>query len=187
MLKIFDHPGPIHSTTRIKPDPPTSAHPSGPDHHRPGPHLLLQHTMVFGEWLYLLQGRARTGRAEFEASEVGCHPALFCHRFSPCLTLKRRTLHTFELGFARASLNDDRIVRGLNPRSAAAKAGVREGDSIVDVRTYRSASMPKLESITLELNRKGVPIRIAYRPRGRVIEGYRWTRDMAIHGPSCEF
>jgi len=60
--------------------------------------------------------------------------------YAPCLTVVSHPNRPFELGFARASLNDDRVVRDLVPGSAADRAGVRGGDVIVEASDINEAA-----------------------------------------------
>jgi len=108
-------------------------------------------------------------------------------RFAPCFRVVKRPTRAFELGFARASLNDERIVRGLDPDSAAARAGIRNGDSIVDVTHLEQARKDDRQTITLVLHRDGADVAMTYLPRAGVVAGYGWVRDDAVPESSCKF
>jgi hypothetical protein len=141
------------------------------------------------QWLELL-GRltgaaaAQHGYARMVSGALEIAPA---NRFAPCLHVVQRPTRSFQLGFARASLNEDRIVRDLDPQSAAAKAGVRDGDAIVDVQGMLEARKDELRPITLGLRRGGGFTYLTYLPRGKLTPGFNWERDRSAPQSSCKF
>ena len=108
--------------------------------------------------------------------------------YAPCLKVERHDVRPFQLGFARASLNDDRVVRDLVPGSAAEKAGVRNGDVIVEASDINEVRKDEALPLTLKLKRAdGSEATVAYAPRGAPVEGWRWTRDPAVPDSACRF
>ena len=101
--------------------------------------------------------------------------------------LGRQRIRQFQLGFARASLNDDRIVRGVVAGSAAAQAGVRDGDAIVEVSDVAKARADDAQTLTLTLRRGESRTTVTYLPRGAAVEGYRWARDPKVPDAACRF
>lgn len=97
--------------------------------------------------------------------------------YSGCLRVVKHPVRPFQLGFARASLNDDRIVRDLVPGSAADLAGVRNGDVIVDSSDINKVRGSETEQLTLTLRRGETQTTVTYLPRGTPVEGYRWVRE----------
>jgi hypothetical protein len=141
------------------------------------------------QWLDLVGtelGSSQAHRA-YEAMVSGTVQVPPAGRFAPCFRVVKRPARTFELGFARASLNDDRIVRGLEPNSAAARAGIKNGDSIVDVSNLLEARKDDTRTITLVLHRGDGDVPVKYLPRGDLIEGYAWVRSAAASESSCKF
>jgi hypothetical protein len=141
------------------------------------------------EWLELV-GRelgpaaAKAGYDRMVAGGLQIAPAA---AFAPCLSVVSHPVRPFELGFARRSLNDDRIVRDLTPGSAADKAGVREGDVIVEVNDVNKVRGDETLPLVLTLRRNGTQQTVTYSPRGPPVEGYRWARDPKAPASACRF
>lgn len=107
--------------------------------------------------------------------------------YAPCLRLVRRDVLPFQLGFARASLNDDRVVRDLVAGSAAERAGVRNGDVIRAVNDINEVRKDEHRALTLTLGRGDADAVVSYLPRGAPVEGWAWERDPAAPGSACRF
>jgi predicted metalloprotease with PDZ domain len=141
------------------------------------------------EWLALV-GReigpaaARAGYDHMASGGLLKPPTNF---YAPCLTVVSHPDRPFELGFARASLNDDRIVRDLVPGSAADRAGVKNGDVIVEASDINEVRRDEALPLTLTLRRGDVRTTVTYLPRGAPVEGYRWARDPKVPDAACRF
>jgi len=107
--------------------------------------------------------------------------------YGPCLVIEKHPVRPFQLGFARASLNDDRIVRDLEPGSAAEKAGVRNGDVIVEAGDINAIRKDQALELKLTLRRGETTTTLSYLPRGAPVEGYRWARDPKTPDTACRF
>jgi hypothetical protein len=107
--------------------------------------------------------------------------------FAPCLTVIPHAARPIELGFARSSLNDDRIVRGLVPGSAAEKAGIRNGDVIVEVSDFDKVRRDETLPLKLTLRRDRAQVSVTYLPRGPAQPGYRWARNPQAPESACRF
>jgi S1-C subfamily serine protease len=107
--------------------------------------------------------------------------------YAPCLKVVVHPVRPFQLGFARASLNDDRIVRDLVPGSAADKAGLRNGDVIVESSDINKVRGDEAERLTLVLRRGETQTTVTFLPRGAPVEGYRWERDARVPDAACRF
>jgi len=149
------------------------------------------HAQPYGipQWLELVgreigAARARHAYERMVAGAVLTPPAA---RFAPCLKLIERTTRAFQLGFARSSLNDARVVHDLDPRSAAARAGVRNADVILDVAHLDDARQSDAQPITLTVRRAGSDRVVTYLPRGEPILEHLWARDPHIADSSCSF
>jgi hypothetical protein len=141
------------------------------------------------QWLDLVAhqlGRAETERM-YHAMAEGRLEVPKPSSFAPCLATVRKSVHTFQLGFARASLNDQRIVRDLVAGSAAATAGIKEGDELVDVKGLVEANRDESKPITLTVKRPEGPITISYLPRGHAVESYGWVRNPKAPESTCKF
>ncbi|MBU2342315.1 MAG: peptidase M61 [Alphaproteobacteria bacterium] len=94
----------------------------------------------------------------------------------------RRPLKRFDLGFdPEVLVSESRIVRGLKPGSNAAKAGLRNGDVILN--RFPQDSMQADQQAVLKLNvlRDGRSQELTYLPRGEVVYAYQWI-DMGSGG-----
>jgi hypothetical protein len=107
--------------------------------------------------------------------------------FAPCLSVVKHPARPFELGFARLSLNDDRVVRDLVPGSAAEKAGMRNGDVIVEVSDLNKARTDETLPLVLTLRRGTTQETVTYAPWGAPVEGYRWARNPKAPPSACRF
>lgn len=141
------------------------------------------------QWLELVGRQIGPAEAKRVYDEMASGQVLIppASRFAPCFTLVKRPTRVFDLGFARASLNDQRIVKELEPNSTAAKAGVRNGDQVVDVGGLLDARKDDTRTITLTVLRDGVRTPVTYLPRGTVVAGYAWKRNLAVPALNCRF
>jgi hypothetical protein len=106
--------------------------------------------------------------------------------FGPCLQVEPAEYRVFELGFEDGSLREDRMsVNGLVPGSAAAQAGVREGDRIISATPVTVLMREADMRMTLVLEREGGPAEIQYLPRGAAVQGMRWARTSRGDGADC--
>ncbi|MDP2215172.1 hypothetical protein [Phenylobacterium sp.] len=126
-------------------------------------------------------------QAQFDAMAAGRRLSPPSGLYAPCLKVVPRQVRTFELGFPRAVLNEDRIVSGLVPDSAAAQAGLRDGDQITDVRDLNVARKDQGQTITLTVERDGAALTLTYLPRGQTVEAWGWARDAAAPDSACRF
>jgi hypothetical protein len=141
------------------------------------------------QWLELVGKElgADAARRGYDAMVSGSVQRPPASRFAPCLRVVEHPTRTFQLGFARASLNDDRIVRDVEAHSAAASAGVRNGDTIVDVKGMLEARKDETKPLILTVRRDGADTSISYLPRGEPTTGYAWVRNAAAPESSCKF
>ena len=107
--------------------------------------------------------------------------------YGPCLVVEPHPARPFQLGFARASLNDDRVVKDLEPGSAAAQAGIRDGDVITEVSDLTVVRKDETAPLKLTLRRGETTTTVSYLPRGAPVEGYRWARDPKTPETACRF
>ena len=97
-----------------------------------------------------------------------------------------RPLRRYELGFEPAVLAEPkRIVRGLIAGSAAAAAGLRDGDEIVDPVPQDAIQGEQNESLNLRIRRAGQIFPLTYLPRGEVVDAWQWERDPSLGDGSC--
>ena len=91
------------------------------------------------------------------------------------------------IGFARASISEQTI-RGLEPGSEAARAGVRDGDVVVAAGDLTEIRSDPGKPMTLTLRRRGgQTVTVSYPPLGQPVEAWRWRRDTRAPAASCTF
>ncbi|MES2495675.1 MAG: peptidase M61 [Pseudomonadota bacterium] len=116
----------------------------------------------------------------------GAMPLPASDAFGPCFRRITRPLRRYELGFATDVLaQPTRIVRGLVPGSAAALAGLRDGDEIVAPVPQDGIQGEQAELIRLSIRRDGKTFPIAYLPRGGTVDAYQWERAPGTDGQAC--
>lgn len=132
-------------------------------------------------WVTLLQSHlGEKGKAEFEAMLGGAIQLPPSDAFGPCFTRTTKPMRRYELGFEPKVLTEPRrIVRGLVPGSAAAMAGVRNGDVITQPVPQDLIQSQQDGVLTLKLLRDGKPLEINYVPRGETVEAYQWVEQDA--------
>jgi predicted metalloprotease with PDZ domain len=108
--------------------------------------------------------------------------------FAPCF----KRVHAiegkpFETGFDVTSLaSSPRIIRGVVPGSAAALAGLRDGDTVVEAPdlgdpTVRDASKP----VDMKVRRGDQTVAISFVPEGKPVMGYHWVRNEKVSDADC--
>jgi predicted metalloprotease with PDZ domain len=106
--------------------------------------------------------------------------------FGPCFTRTTAKLRRYELGFDPAVLiQPKRIVRGLVPNSAAAQAGLRDGDEIVKPVPQDGIQADQRATLALLIRRGATEFAITYLPRGEVVDAYQWQRVPGKKDDTC--
>jgi hypothetical protein len=139
------------------------------------------------DWETMLQTELGANAVEdFHAFIGGRQPLPASDAFGPCFVRTMRPLRRYELGFDTAVLAEPRrIVRGLVAGSAAALAGVRDGDEIVAPVPQDGLQGNQTELIELKLRRDGVERTIRYLPRGETVQAWQWQRRATKPTTSC--
>lgn len=129
-------------------------------------------------WRSLLQAElGAKGIADFEAMLAGATILPPSDAYGPRFRRIAVSLHRFDLGFDPASLlGQPRIVRGLVAGSNADKAGLRNGDEIVDRFPQDKLQAEQQAMLTLHLRRDGHDLQITYLPRGESVPAWQWER-----------
>lgn len=141
------------------------------------------------QWLELVgkeigADRARAGYDLMVGGGLLVPPAKL---YARCLKVEPYPVRPFQLGFARSSLNDARVVKGLVAGSAAEQAGLRDGDVIVEAGDINEVRKDPAKSLDLTVRRGETTTKLSFLPRGAPIEGYRWVRDPATPDSACRF
>ncbi len=106
--------------------------------------------------------------------------------FGPCFARVEKAMRRFDLGFERESLFDEpRIVKGLVEDSEAAKAGIRNGDLILQPVPLEDAQSDPDKTLKLQLRRDDESLEVEFLPRGETVQGYLWQRVEAVPDSAC--
>ena len=106
--------------------------------------------------------------------------------FGPCFTRTTGKVRRFELGFEPKSLvGDVKTIRGLQPGSEAAKAGLRDGDVVTYAQALDALQGDPDAKLTLQTTRDGKTFPITYLPRGEEVEVYQWKRVAGVPDSAC--
>jgi len=135
-------------------------------------------------FLSLLEAElGEAGVEEFKAMLAGELVLPASDAFGSCFERTQKSLRRYELGFDSAVLIEPkRIVRGLVAGSAAALAGLQDGDIIVKPVPQDAIQGDQQATLTLLVQRGEEQLSITYLPRGETVGAYQWRR---VEHPSC--
>lgn len=138
-------------------------------------------------WLSLVRDAlGRRGIAQFHAMMTGALVVPSSDAFGPCFARTTRPLRRYQLGFDSQVLTEpSRIVRALIPGSAAARAGLRNGDRIVKPVPQDAIQADQKATLTLLIERNGRTFPITYLPRGATVAAYQWKRRPGVPDRDC--
>ncbi len=109
--------------------------------------------------------------------------ALDSDAFGVCFQRTQKPLRRYVLGFDPTVLvQPRRIIRGLVPGSAAAKAGLKDGDEILKPVPQDGIQADQNAKMKLLVRRGGKVWDVSYLPRGEVVPTWQW---MAVDTPGC--
>lgn len=123
---------------------------------------------------------------DFHAVLTGRMPVPASHAFGVCFRRTVKPLRRYELGFDPAVLAEPRrVVRGLVAGSAAAAAGLRNGDEIVVPVPQDNIQGDQDARLMLTIRRAGSELPITYLPRGETVAAYQWVRAGRTYPADC--
>jgi hypothetical protein len=106
--------------------------------------------------------------------------------FGPCFARTTGRFRRFELGFDPKSLvGDVKTIRGLDPASEAAKAGLKDGDVVTYAVALDSVQGDPARTLTLNVTRQGRSFPITYLPRGEAVDAWQWKRVAGVSDAAC--
>lgn len=115
--------------------------------------------------------------AEYEAMLAGAEMLPASDAFGMGFRRTTAKLRRFDLGFDPKVMNlNPRIIRGLVPGSAAAQAGLRDGDEIVKPVGLDAVQEDQNRMLTLRILRGGKEFDATYLPRGETMDSWQWER-----------
>ncbi|MBB5062655.1 hypothetical protein [Granulicella mallensis] len=128
---------------------------------------------------------AEAAKKDYEAMVAGSLDRVDPKAFSPCLVSVPAQIHEYDLGFDPQSFDSHRIT-GLNLSSAAAKAGLEEGDTIIDTSDTYRARMGQTNHLVLTVERGQNTLKIDYIPRSsQAISAFKWQLAPDITTANC--
>lgn len=118
------------------------------------------------------------GLADFQAMLAGEIVVPPENAFGPCFRIVTRKLRRFDLGFdPSVLLQPKRIVSGLKPGSEAEKAGLRDGDEILNRFSQDGLQGDQEGILMLQVRREGMERTIRYMPRGEKVDAIQWDEN----------
>lgn len=139
------------------------------------------------DWISLVrQALGAEGVAQFHAMMSGKLIVPPSAAFGPCFERTTAPLRRYQLGFdSQVLMEPSRIVRGLVAGSAAARAGLRNGDRIVKPVPQDAIQADQDATLTLLIERGGRTFSLTYLPRGATVQAYQWRRRPGIPDGRC--
>ncbi|QNA83168.1 hypothetical protein G4G27_03450 [Sphingomonas sp. So64.6b] len=137
-------------------------------------------------WLELL------GR-ELGEKGLGFHRAMLAGKtvippsdaFGPCFRRLQGKVRRFDLGFGGPEVKRTTVIELLRPDSAAARAGLRDGDKVEFRMSTEGVFRDPDQTLTVHVTRAGKSFNVTYLPRGEPVVSYRWERNPAVPESSC--
>ncbi|MBN1223768.1 MAG: peptidase M61, partial [Candidatus Aminicenantes bacterium] len=142
-------------------------------------------------WLELLEKElGPSALAEFDAVIIrGEDFVPDSGAFGPCFERIAAKLRVLELGFdQRKSLyTSDKRLTGLVKGSAAERAGLRNGDQVLNKIDHRALRNDENLLLKLKVRRGDETLEIEYLPRGESVDGYKWVRIPGVPDADCRY
>ena len=136
-------------------------------------------------WKELVQRElGEEGLRDYEDMAAGKVIVPPSNALGPCLKPVAVNIRPFELGFDEFELTK---VAGLREGTAAARAGIRNGDRIIKMSPAYKVAQHSSESqrIVLTIERDGKRSNVTYLPRGETVQGWRWKRVAGVSESNC--
>lgn len=129
-----------------------------------------------------------SGIADFEAMLAGAVMLPESDAFGPCFARTQRPLRRYQLGFEpKVLIENPRIVRGLLQDSAAARAGLQNGDEILKPVGQDGIQGEQDAWLTLDIRREGRTFEARYQPRGETVQAWQWERRDGVPDSACAY
>ncbi|WP_213982233.1 peptidase M61 [Sphingomonas sp. dw_22] len=138
-------------------------------------------------WRSLLKAElGDKGVADLDAMLAGGTVVPPSDAFGPEFRRTTKMLRRFELGFDPASLlARPKIVRGLIAGSNAEKAGLRDGDEILNTFSQDGLQGKQDAYLALEVKRGAQTLSVRYQPRGEAVQSFQWERS-SVPSPTAK-
>jgi predicted metalloprotease with PDZ domain len=148
---------------------------------------LAGKTLTNADWEELVgKELGQNGVEDFRAMLQGATPLPASDAFGPCFRRVTKPLRRYQLGFdPKVLVQPKRIVRGLIAGSAAAKAGLRNGDEILKPVGQDHIQGDQTGILTLLIRRGDEEMTIHYLPRGETVDAWQWARVPGVPDAAC--
>jgi len=137
-------------------------------------------------WIDAMKAEIGPAEAEVfaEAIERGGKLDLPDVALGPCFRRETRRYERFDLGFDEVAsrAKNPSVLVGVRPDGPAAKAGLREGDALIEAVTAAGRSDV---DVTVVVQRDDEEIRAKYRPAGPSASGRGWSRRKDVPDEKC--
>ncbi|MBV8157686.1 MAG: peptidase M61 [Dyella sp.] len=125
-----------------------------------------------------------SGKQHFDDMMSGKPIVLDSDTFGPCFQRTQEPMRRYELGFDPTVLvQPKRIIRGLAPGSAAAEAGLKDGDEILKPVPQDGIQADQTAKLKLQIRRDGKVFDVSYLPRGETVPTWQWVSNS---GAACK-
>ncbi|MGH8194909.1 MAG: peptidase M61 [Woeseiaceae bacterium] len=147
------------------------------------------HPMDRAAWTRLVtEELGDAGKTGFESMLAGELMLPDSDAFGPCFVRTEKPLRRYQLGFEpRVLIENPRIVRGLLPESAAARAGLQNSDEILKPVGQDALQGDQDGWIDLDIHRGQRMFQVRYQPRGETVQAYQWTRRSDVPDSACAY
>lgn len=100
----------------------------------------------------------------------------------PCFRAVAVQARPYDLGFDEMRLG---VVADLRPDSAAARAGLADGDEILSLTPVSELQKDETRTMEMTIRRDGQTYGVRYLPRGEPISGWRWEKVDSVAADRC--
>lgn len=137
-------------------------------------------------WLGLLRGElGEAGPQLHTAMMRGERLVPPSNAYGPCFRRVATKIPRYDLGFGGPEITRRQVVENLRPDSAAARAGLREGDKVDYSSSTEGAQRDSEGTITMKVTRGDTKFDVTYRPRGTPVDAYQWERVPGVAEARC--
>jgi predicted metalloprotease with PDZ domain len=140
------------------------------------------------DWLNAVSAElGDTARRDFAEVMAGKIIVPAPNSFGPCFKSAAVNEIQQDIGFdVLAYMGKPRTIKGLMADSAAAIAGLMDGDQVLEGIDVADPSFRYDQPITIKVRRDGKDLLFTFAPRGKTVTSYQWSRDKAVPDSQCK-
>jgi predicted metalloprotease with PDZ domain len=107
--------------------------------------------------------------------------------YGPCFRRIAVKIPRYDLGFGGPEIIRRQVVENLRPDSAAAKAGLKDGDKVSYQSSTDAAQRDPKMAIAMKVTRGDQTFEVSYVPRGAEMrDAYQWERVPGVSDDACQ-